>query len=375
MPKKHIMVVDDNPNNLLLILRVLEEPYRVSCIESAKDCLKALSKDTPDLILMDVCMPEMNGYQCCQHIKQEPQFSHIPVLFLSGQTQIEDKLKGYEAGGADYLTKPCDIKEVLAKIEQNLSLVEQFQSKLNEANNAASMAINQNGELGMRLQFLEDSFKCQTQEALADLILNTLQAYKFNACVQLRGKQKTLDLNLSGHSLPLETSLMTEVIGQGDFLEFGHRVLCSTRNISMLIKNLPQENEGLCQRLKEHISSILNGASARMENLNTVNDNEEKLLSQIIQAIEKIEKNLIDIEQVTDHKNQGMAEILERLNNKVHDSFSQLDLSSQQRSYLLQLLTDSMDEVFNLACEDELLKYQFSEITEQLAGITHTKIH
>jgi len=375
MPKKHIMVVDDNPNNLLLILRVLEEQYQVSCIESAKGCLKALTQDTPDLILMDVCMPEMNGYECCQHIKQDSQFSDIPVLFLSGQTQIEDKLKGYEAGGADYLTKPCDIKEVLAKIEQNLSLVDQFQSKLNEAKSVASMAINQNGELGMRLQFLEDSFKCQTQEALADLILNTLQAYKFNACVQLRGNQKTLDLNLSGHSLPLEASLMTEVIGQGEFLELGHRVLCSTSNISMLIKNLPQENEGLCQRLKEHINSILNGASARMENLNTLNDHEKNLLSHILQAISKIEKNLIGIEQVTDHKNQGMAKILERLNNKIHDSFSQLDLSAQQRSYLLELLTDSMDEVFDLACEDELLKYQFSEISEQLADITHSKIH
>ncbi len=375
MPKKHIMVVDDNPNNLLLILRVLEEQYRVSCIESANNCLKALTKNTPDLILMDVCMPEMDGYECCQRIKQDPQFSDIPVLFLSGQNQIEDKLKGYEAGGADYLTKPCDIKEVLAKIEQNLSLVEQFQNKLSKANSVASMAINQNGELGMRLQFLEDSFKCQTQEALADLILNTLQAYKFNACVQLRGNQGTLDLSLSGHPLPLEDSLMTEVIGQGNFLEFGHRVLCSTSNISMLIKNLPQENEGLCQRLKVHITSILNGASARMENLNLVNDNEKNLLSQILQAISKIEKNLVDIEQVTDDKNQGMAKILERLNNKIHDSFSHLDLSSQQRSYLLELLTESMDEVFDLACEDELLKCQFNEINKQLLHITKAKTH
>jgi len=123
MTKKHIMVVDDTPANLLLVLRVLKEDYQVSCVESGKECLDRLSEQPVDLILMDMLMPKMNGYECCRHIKQEYHYHLTPVIFLSGQTQLKDKLKGYEAGGADYLTKPCDIHELLNKVEFNLNVV------------------------------------------------------------------------------------------------------------------------------------------------------------------------------------------------------------------------------------------------------------
>ncbi len=146
--KKHIVVVDDHPTNLLLILRTLEETYRISCVENGQECLAIMDADKPDLVLMDVRMPQMDGYECCRLIKDNFEFQHIPVIFLSAHTEIEDKLKGYEAGGDDYLTKPCDMQEMLAKIKHNLKVMEAFQGKLKGANDFATLAMSNSANWG-----------------------------------------------------------------------------------------------------------------------------------------------------------------------------------------------------------------------------------
>ncbi len=219
--KVHILVVDDQPANLLLILRVLEEKFKVTCVESGQAALDSMEHDTPDLVLMDVRMPGMDGY--------------------SANTSIEDKIKGYEAGGADYLTKPCDIQEVVAKIEHNLVLQDEFKGKLKNANDFASLAMSNSGELGVVLQFMEGSFECEDQNALAKLVLSTFESYQLNACVQLRGSQATINACVGRAVAPLEISLMTEVIGGEKIMEFGRRVLCTSNNMSLIIKNLPED--------------------------------------------------------------------------------------------------------------------------------------
>ncbi len=378
MTKKHILVVDDEPANLLLMLRVLEEQYRVTCVESGKICLQSLNTDPADLILMDVQMPHMDGYECCQRIKQHHHFGNIPVIFLSSRCQIEDKLKGYDAGGADYLTKPCDAQELMAKIEHNLNLVLMFNDKLNEVNSLASMAKAKGGELAVIFQFLEGSIKCHNQEALADLILNTLRAYNFNACVQLRGNQSTLNFTLAGHCAPLESSIMEETIGDTGVLEMGRRLLYTSNSISLLIKNLPKEDGGLCDKLKDHIVSILNGASAQMENLKTSHENEINLINNIKKALNKIEQTVTGIEEENHKKHKDMAVIFDKLNMNVHNSFIGLGLSDEQECSVLEILNESINEASRLSdgCDSSGdIKCQFNEINDVLSNISNRQLH
>ncbi len=372
--KKHIMVVDDQPANLLLILRVLEEQYRVSCMESGKACIDALAEDKPDLILMDVRMPEMDGYTCCRLIKESFDFQQIPVIFLSAHTQIEDKLKGYEAGGADYLTKPCDIEEVVAKIEHNLKQVIEFQGKLKDANDFASMAMTNSGELGSVLQFMEGTFQCEDQHNLADLILNTLKSYGFNACVQLRSAQETLNKSMPGGCAPLEISLMTEIIGGEKITEFGRRFLCVSKNISVLIKNLPLDDELLCGRLKDHVVSILNGATARMASLNIAYEKEQQVVNRIKQALESIEKTLVNIETISAKKNKDVAKIISGIGEDIHQSFSSLALSEEQENHFMELLNTRSDQLFAATAVDGDLQNQFEAISQKLFDIVSANI-
>ncbi len=372
--RKHIVVVDDHPTNLLLILRTLEEQYRISCVENGRECLAIMAADKPDLVLMDVRMPQMNGYECCRLIKDNYEFQHIPVIFLSAHTEIEDKIKGYEAGGDDYLTKPCEMQEMLAKIKHNLAVVDEFQGKLKGANDFATLAMSNSGELGVVLQFMEASFHCDDLDSLAQSLLSTLQAYDLNASLQLRGSNEILNTSTGRPCAPLEVSLMTQIIGGDKITQLGRRCLCTEKHISLLIKNLPVDDPMLCGRLKDHIVSLLNGANTRMENLNMALEKENQVINRIKVALENVEKTLVNIEDLADKKHIKISNIVSTLTGSINEAFSQLALTEEQENHFNTLLNKSSDDLFKFGDQDDGLKGQFEAISNQLFDIISSKI-
>ncbi|GET41119.1 adenylate/guanylate cyclase domain-containing protein [Microseira wollei] len=126
--KGDILIVDDTPNNLRLLSAMLaQQGYQVRKAINGKIALKGAQMSPPDLILLDINMPEMNGYEVCQKLKSLPETSKIPIIFISALDEALDKVKAFEVGGVDYITKPFQVPEVLARIENQLA-----QTRLNE---------------------------------------------------------------------------------------------------------------------------------------------------------------------------------------------------------------------------------------------------
>src|SRR5690348_5122326 len=118
-----VLVVDDTPANLHLLAQMLKEQgYRVRPVPSGKLALQAAQRDPPDLILLDINMPEMNGYEVCERLKANDKLKGIPIIFISALTEPLDKVKAFEIGGVDYLTKPFQMEELHARVETHLKL-------------------------------------------------------------------------------------------------------------------------------------------------------------------------------------------------------------------------------------------------------------
>ncbi len=118
-----ILVVDDVPANLTLLAGMLKEKgYRVRPVPSGKLALKAVEREPPDLILLDITMPEMDGFEVCRRLKEDVRFRDIPVIFISALTETLDKVKAFGTGGVDYVTKPFQFEEVAARVETHLKL-------------------------------------------------------------------------------------------------------------------------------------------------------------------------------------------------------------------------------------------------------------
>ncbi|HAZ46363.1 MAG TPA: histidine kinase [Cyanobacteria bacterium UBA11369] len=118
-----ILVVDDIPENLRLLGNVLRKNgYAVRPVPDGYLALETVKKSIPDLILLDIIMPNLDGYEVCQKLKDDPQTRDIPVIFLSALSDGFDKAKAFEVGGADYITKPFQVEEVLARVKHQLTL-------------------------------------------------------------------------------------------------------------------------------------------------------------------------------------------------------------------------------------------------------------
>lgn len=129
-----ILVVDDEPNNLRFLGNILaQQGYKVQKTVSGKLAINAAIVDPPDLILLDIMMPEMNGYAVCQKLKSIEKTCDIPIIFLSCLSESEDKVKAFELGAVDYITKPFNLEEVLARIKNQLT-IKILQTKLQTQN-------------------------------------------------------------------------------------------------------------------------------------------------------------------------------------------------------------------------------------------------
>jgi signal transduction histidine kinase len=119
----NILIVDDIPANVLLLVRMLaERGYRPRPVSSGKLALEAARAEPPDLILLDITMPEMNGYEVCEQLKADAALKDIPVIFVSALHETMDKVKAFRAGAVDYVTKPFQFEEVYARVQTQLQL-------------------------------------------------------------------------------------------------------------------------------------------------------------------------------------------------------------------------------------------------------------
>ncbi|MDJ0901960.1 MAG: PleD family two-component system response regulator [Xenococcus sp. MO_188.B8] len=166
--KEDILVIDDRPENLRLLAIMLDrQGYEVRKAINGKLGLRAAQTLPPDIILLDINMPEMDGYQVCQELKANPSTCHIPVIFISAIDEVLDKVKAFKVGGSDYITKPFQLEEVSARIENQLSIrrlqiqlekqkleLEEKNTQLQKQIHYRSLAENEMLVLNQKLQIL-----------------------------------------------------------------------------------------------------------------------------------------------------------------------------------------------------------------------------
>src|SRR3974390_591627 len=123
--KKTVLVVDDAPSNIQVVNSILKDTYKIRIATNGAKALELVGVDPPpDLILLDIVMPGMDGYEVCTRLKSSPGTKDIPVIFLTGQTETEDETRGFEVGAVDYIHKPFSPAVVAARVRTHLALRE-----------------------------------------------------------------------------------------------------------------------------------------------------------------------------------------------------------------------------------------------------------
>ncbi len=171
--KGRILIVDDSLNNLTLLERILSRKgYQVTVASSGKLALDSVNLTQPDLILLDIMMPAMDGYEVCIRLKSNDRTRSIPIIFLSALVEVSNKVKAFNAGGVDYITKPFEPIEVVARVENQLRMRE-LEMQLMEKNQMYRREIAFREEAEIEARLLLETTKFQ-KEQIEDLLLNIL---------------------------------------------------------------------------------------------------------------------------------------------------------------------------------------------------------
>ncbi|MEG4322289.1 MULTISPECIES: adenylate/guanylate cyclase domain-containing protein [unclassified Microcoleus] len=170
-----ILIVDDTPDNVRLLSTILtEQGYQVRKALNGQRALATVQELPPNLILLDVMMPEMNGYQVCAQLKASPKTSSIPVIFLSALDDVVDKVKAFDVGAVDYITKPFQGKEVLARVANQLTIQSQQKLLQEQTKQLEELVERLQNEIKER-QAVELALRL-AQKKSDDLLLNILPA-------------------------------------------------------------------------------------------------------------------------------------------------------------------------------------------------------
>lgn len=142
-----ILIVDDQPANLEILFQLFEQTqFEISFASDGRTCLDIARTDHPDMILLDIMMPEMDGFEVCRRLKFQPDTSDIPIIFMTALSDTVDKIKGFELGAIDYITKPFHAQEVLARVNTHLT-VQRLQRELSQKNLELQQSLEREKEL------------------------------------------------------------------------------------------------------------------------------------------------------------------------------------------------------------------------------------
>ena len=152
-----ILVVDDSPDNLCAVSMTLtKRGYKTRCATNGETALISINNCSPDLILLDIRMPVMDGYEVCRQLKAKPETKDIPIIFLSAADDVEGKVKAFAVGGIDYITKPFQTEEALARIANQLT-IQRLQKQLTEQNQHLQQEIDEHKQTMVALQDAKDA--------------------------------------------------------------------------------------------------------------------------------------------------------------------------------------------------------------------------
>ncbi|NRA24010.1 MAG: response regulator [Oleispira sp.] len=337
-------------DNDLQLAEHLDQSFKALLINDEAQCMQALSDNSYQLVLADMTCPSIPVFEICRKIKAH---SDIPVIFVSSKDCNDERLAAYSCGADDYLGVDDLITELHGRLERiiiNKIANDQLKLQLAQANEMAFIAMSGTSDLGVNIQFLLDANECNNLDELGMRLFQALKSYGLSCSLQLRSQFSEKNMEANGMAKSLESKLLSEMKDQGRYVDFSHRSVINYESVSLLVKNMPIEDEKKYGAIKDNVFSLLQGANARIQALDTLEN--LALEKNLVRSLTLKMKDLMSsIDDSYQEVMKDIANVVEDMADKIEASMHFLGMDEAQEKSLQDTIEGGILSTNNIFSE------------------------
>ncbi|MEL0631672.1 response regulator [Pseudoalteromonas carrageenovora] len=365
-----ILAVDDEPFNLEIIEEILEElDFELQVATSGPECLGMVEDYMPQVILLDVSMPQMNGYEVCKALKANPNTAHIIVMFVSARGTVEERMEGYSVGAEDYIVKPFghdELKSKLKNLNQVLIEKQSLEKQVEDATSTAFNAMANSSEMGEIVNYVENIGFINEPEELGKALIDCLKSFDLQSNVEFRQGDEISHLALNGVCSPIVVELFEMLKNKGRLHEFSHRILVNYELISLLILNMPDHDPDKHGRIRDHVCFIVSVTEQQLRAIMTKKmlESQQAKLNAVASTVHSKFHGLISL---LNENRQSNERVFKQLQEELEERIPTMGLDEDQEVFIYKKVDETIQN--SVAREESVkqVKAAFAEIEQHLS--------
>ncbi len=372
-----ILAIDDDKLIQKIITKSLQtDMMNVRTANDGESGIEQALIKSPDIILLDVEMPGINGFETCEKLRNIEPIKDIPIVFLSSRSSLREKMQGYEVGADDYLVKPFEKEFLIARINilvkyyaERKELRKQFEL----AHKNAITAMTGSGELAVAMRFLEKSLAYHSINDLAQGLFECTEQFSLECCVMISESENETPMWYSSEIStisPLEKELIETCDKEARFLDFGNRTIVNYPCVSLLVKNMPLDDMDRYGRIKDLLPIVLSAVNSKTNTIRT----EEALTQQsenLISSFKKIHNSLFYLGSTLVNNRTESTAIMNKLVQDLNMDFLGMGLEEDQEEFLLTRIDSAMNKAQDEMDAGKEIRQALSSVRSNLNNVTN----
>ncbi|GAA6134114.1 hypothetical protein NBRC116188_09030 [Oceaniserpentilla sp. 4NH20-0058] len=350
-----------------LLIDHLGKRYNLIHYETPEDFLAGISLDSK-LFILDFDHAQESALSLIESIRDLCGHIQIPIFVLQGKALHQTSLQAFEKGCDDIIDADSPIEEITLRCEKliyNKVANDQLQAQVKQATELAFIAMSDTSDLGINIQFLLEVHQCANIDELGMRLLQAVNAYGLKASVQLRSEMGVKNMEASGIERELESKLIWELQHDGRYVDFGRRCVMNYEQVSVLVKDMPIEDEKKYGALKDNLFSLLQGADARLkalENIQQVQDQQHMVKSLSI----KMQGMMEEIDAGYQVVMKDIADVVEDVSDGVNEIIMNLGLHEEQEKALEKIMEHGLRSTNDIFSKGLKLDESFQNVIKEL---------
>jgi len=373
-PNKQVLVIDDDDFFCELLTSILEPHFCVLIAKSGDEGIQLLNEQALDLILLDIDMPEKSGYETCKEIRGIAKHQYTPIIFISANNSLEEKLEAYHSGGTDFVTKPIVGGVLTSKINSHLQIKEREEKLAQSADQARKTAMNamrEHAESGIILSFMNDSAAILDYDFLAQRLFKTCEELGIAASINIVASTGTISIDHSGLQRPLEAALLEHAQHHGGVVNFGSRCIFNAEHISLLAKNMPENDSLRYGQLKDSLARLTTSTNARIAAIQTSMELEAAYQTDVHQTLKTTVSSLLKIRHIVRTQESTALDAMDSILTKMDHSLTSLSLTEKQENQLYDIIQEGTDRLMEVYSRSGEIDDQFKDIIRSFDSLSH----